>query len=258
MNKNFFNIVFAIAGYLYQRQVPDGLNIFYNNKIFSVGLFWITLKQLIIISGVSIVFAIGLRGTGIRIEYFIFNWLFWFYFSEMARVMSNLNMPLSIKKNIEISFTSFYAGSVIRISSQYLIMLVFLIFVMSIFNYVLPVRELMIAFIGITFISILYSQVVSLIIYKRTFLIELHDFFLQSLLFTSSIIIPISILPSFIIDILVWNPLVHINEFIKEPVTGIKYNYIDIYYPFKFIAILFIFFVPIINYFEILHKEDGN
>ena len=68
--------VIALTTYLFQRTSATGLDFVNNKGVFSFGIIWSSLKQIIIISGIAIVFSLGLRGTGIRIEYFIFNWMF--------------------------------------------------------------------------------------------------------------------------------------------------------------------------------------
>lgn len=250
--------VVALTIYLYQRNSPSGLNYVNKKGVFSFGIIWSALKQIIIIAGISIVFSLGLKGTGIRIEYFIFNWMFWFHFSEIARALIDIHIPPHIRKNSDIYFTHFYVANFVKVVSQFFVIGIIISLTLMLFGFKLSLPHLLIAFSLNSIFALSYSIVVAQIIHKKTFLIELHDFFLQGLLFVSSIIIPISILPNFVIDILVWNPLVHINEYIKEPITGIYLGYIDIYYTVKTTALIFMLVIPLIYIFETQYRRGDR
>ena len=247
--------VIALTVYLYQRNSSSGLD--YENKegVFSFGIIWSALKQIIIIAGISMVFSLGLKGTGIRIEYFIFNWMLWFHFSEIARSLTDIHIPPHIRKNSDIYFTHFYIANFAKVVTQFFFIGIIISSSLMLFGFKLSLPHLLIAYTLNSIFALCYSMVIAQIIHKKTFLIEMHDFFLQGLLFISSIIIPISILPDFVKDILVWNPLVHINEFIKEPITGIYLGYINIFYTFKVTAIISMLVIPLIYVFEVQYQK---
>ena len=76
--------------------------------------------------------------------------------------------------------------------------------------------------------------------HEMLFLKELHQYFLTFLFFTSSILIPVPLLPEPIRGILLYNPLVHYFEWIKVPVTNVEYSFIDINYFLSFLLIMFL------------------
>lgn len=226
---NSLEKIIALTTYLYRKRSPNGIDFKSSKGIYSFGIVWSSLKMLIIIAGISMIFGIGLKGSGVYIEAFSFNLLFFFCFAEAARTLPNLAIPLPIREDKDITFNIFFFSNYFRVITQFFIMGIIIYITLYIFGYELYIIHIMIAFGLNSFFILIYCIIVSGLIHKKTFLIELHDFFIQGMFFVSSVIIPVSILPRFVIDILVWNPLVHINEFIKEPFTNIYLSYIDIF-----------------------------
>ena len=247
---NRLNKIVALTTYLYRKRSPNGIDFKSSKGIFSFGIIWSALKMLIIIGGISTIFGIGLRGTGIHIEAFSFNLLFYFCFAEAARTLATLAINPAIREDKNISFNIFFISNYLRVITQFFIMGIIICIVLYFFGYKLNITYTMIAFCLNAIFIFVYCVIVAGLINKKAFLIELHDFVIQGMFFISSVIIPVSILPNFVIDILVWNPLVHINEFVKEPYTNIYLSYIDIYYPLKFILAFSVLLIPLLFYFE--------
>ena len=86
-SNNFLALILLSA----YRSSPSRLNIKGKDYYFSIGIIWNTFKHLIIISGISFIFAVGLKGAGLEIEYLFFNLLLWFYFADIV------NSTVSIK-----------------------------------------------------------------------------------------------------------------------------------------------------------------
>lgn len=120
---------------------------------------------------------------------------------------------------------------------------------MSLLNYNIELYNLLIAYICICLLGFSYGILFSAIFHNNKFITELHSFFLQSLFFTSSIIIPVTALPDSLRNILLYNPLVHFFEWIKSSYTGVTYDYIDFNYFLYFLA-LFVFLSPISLYIK--------
>ena len=89
---------------------------------------------------------------------------------------------------------------------------------------------------------------------ENSFLSDAHTFFLTGLFFLSSIIIPVPLLPENIRDILLYNPLVHLFEWVKYPTTGVYYEFIDINYLLIFLFSMAIAF-PILMKIYIKNLE---
>ena len=95
-------------------------------------------------------------------------------------------------------------------------------------------------FILISLFGFLYGILLTYLFKENEFLIELNSFFLTAMFFLSSIIVPIHGLPENIRNILLFNPLVHLFEWIKVPTTQIYYDYIQIEYFLNFIYVFLI------------------
>tara|TARA_S200000501_G_C20536441_1_gene618077 strand:+ start:227 stop:454 length:228 start_codon:yes stop_codon:yes gene_type:complete len=59
----------------------------------------------------------------------------------------------------------------------------------------------------------------------------------------SDVIIPITVFPPGIREYLLYNPLIHVNSSMREPITNIYYTYIDLGYAIDCLAFGFIIFL---------------
>lgn len=240
ISKTFFALILASI----YRSSSHKFNFNSKNVFISFGILWNMLKQFILIAGISFVFSVGLKGTGFQIEYLFFNLLLWFFFAEVV----NSTIPLKIEKSYlfisGINIFNFFFSHIFRLFIQWFIILLLSLLIFFILNLQPANISILKSFVGVALIALLYGCIVSSILHDRDFLIELHQFFIQALFFASSTVIPISILPEEIRNILLYIPLVHLQEIIKMPITGIELSYIDSTYPILFIAIGSLFVIP--------------
>jgi ABC-type polysaccharide/polyol phosphate export permease len=74
-----------------------------------------------------------------------------------------------------------------------------------------------------------------------------HKLMRRGLFFASSVIIPVPLLPDGAIrDILLLNPLVHINETLRSSTSGIYYEFIDQSYVLEISLFLLLLIIPVI------------
>ena len=211
---------------------------------FNWGIIWSSFNSLPIVAGWALLFSIGVRGSGFDLSYFIFLLLFAFGFNRLVShvIKFQLDSILINKKEINIlnAIFSFY------MSEFYLLLIRFLLLVMilNIFNFNLEYYHLLCGFLIITFIGFFYGVVLYSILKNNAFLSELHGYFLLVVFITSSVILPVSILPEPIRDIFLYNPLAHVSEWIKAASTGVTLDYINIFYPLVFL-LFFLIISPI-------------
>tara|TARA_B110000046_G_scaffold185824_1_gene229617 strand:+ start:2562 stop:3368 length:807 start_codon:yes stop_codon:yes gene_type:complete len=223
-----------------------------NNKLyFNWGILWEHLSPLILIAGFAFLLSAGLRGRGggFTLEIMTFLFLFWFGLTMSVQKIANLNIPIfQISKKALAPWTVIYGEAIILWVALFIRFTICLYF-MSLLNYNIELYNLLIAYICICLLGFSYGILFSAIFHNNKFITELHSFFLQSLFFTSSIIIPVTALPDSLRNILLYNPLVHFFEWIKSSYTGVTYDYIDFNYFLYFLA-LFVFLSPISLYIK--------
>lgn len=247
-NTSFFDTVISIALLSFYRTCAQDFNLIIKDGIFSLGIIWSCLKQLIIIAGISFVFSVGLKGSGLEIEYLFFNLLIWFMFSEI--VNSTINQPFNgaIFSQNHINAFNYFFGHILRITVQYFILLFLSFIIFSIFGLEIFFIRIVNCFILMMIVSLIYAIILCSVLHKKTFLIELHGFFMQALFFASATVIPISIIPNPIRDILLYIPIVHIQEWLKSAITGVELAYVDINYVYSFIFIGIFMVLPSLHY----------
>lgn len=211
-----------------------------NNIFFNWGLIWDHLSPLIIVIGLALLVTAGIRGRGFDLEYMLFIFLYWFGFTQIISKIVNINFNdfLLSKNGINRSLIIF-SFSVIHFSSLFIRFLICYFF-MLLFGYELQLTYLLWSMILLSFFGISYGIIIMSIIRHRSFLVDLHGYFLQGMFFLSSIIIPVPLLPEPIRGYLLYNPLVHLFEWIKYPTTGIYYSFIDINYFLQWLFVLLI------------------
>tara|TARA_B100001093_G_scaffold486540_1_gene521949 strand:- start:4459 stop:5247 length:789 start_codon:yes stop_codon:yes gene_type:complete len=223
---------------------------------FNWGIIWSMLNPLIIVIGFAILFSSGIRGQGRELEYFLFLILFWFGFTQIVNKIINFKkMDFFVgKKNLSdlVLMFSEYVSQCVPL----FIRLLLCMFAMAFLNFKLEYYHLLYTFTLITLFAFGYGCICRTLFYKNDFLSEAHTFFLTGLFFISSIIIPVPLLPENIRDILLFNPIVHLFEWLKFPTTGIYYDFIDINYFINFLfAMLIIFPIAIKIYINRENKE---
>lgn len=248
MFKNFSKSLNAcILASFYSSGSPQ-FNIVFKNGVFSIGIIWSCFKQLIIISGISFVFAVGLKGAGLQIEFLFFNLVLWFLFLDTTNSTVSLPTKPSLLNQVNINSFTYIIGHIIRIAIQYLLILLLSFAVFFLYELEVYYIQILRCFIYMLLISFIYSTLMCALLHNKKFLIELHGFFMQAMFFASCTVIPINIVPNPVRDILLLNPIVHIQELIKSNVTGIELYYIDLMNPIIFISIGIFFILPSLHY----------
>lgn len=208
------------------------------NFYFNWGIIWDLLSPLLIVAGFAFLVTLGLRDR--QIEYFLFMLLFWFGFQQTATNLIKIEIPdflLNIPgSKPHLVIISRYLVNMIGL----LIRFVVCVLVLEFFGFKIPISYMVLAYILIAIFSFSYAIILSTLMHEMLFLKELHQYFLTFLFFTSSILIPVPLLPEPIRGILLYNPLVHYFEWIKVPVTNVEYSFIDINYFLSFSLIMFL------------------
>ena len=211
--------------------VADGLN-------FNWGIIWNILNPLIIVAGWSLLFELGIRGQRHSLEYFAPILTLWLSFSNSVQTNLNAPYPEIFKSQKGINLFNVMLSDCLYASFSTLIRILVVSLILNIFLYELSYFRLTVGYFCICFLVFSYLSFTKIIFYEKPFLVEAHGYFFQALFLFSSIIIPVTILPESIRDIILYNPLVHLFEWIKFATTGIYYDYIDIGYFLKFLASL--------------------
>ena len=205
---------------------------------FNWGIIWETFNPLILVAGWSLLFYLGIRGRNFDLAYFVFLLLFWFGFQQLVTKTINLDLPKFFKNKTKIGFLHIICAELFANLVPLILRFIFLIFVMTFFNYELQFYHLLYGMTITILIGFFYALIQNSVFDSNTFLIEAHGYFLQALFLMSSILIPVTRLPEPIRDVFLYNPLVHVNEWIKSASTGIVYEYIELSYAINFLFVL--------------------
>tara|TARA_B100001093_G_scaffold486949_1_gene522759 strand:- start:3911 stop:4693 length:783 start_codon:yes stop_codon:yes gene_type:complete len=219
------------------------------NLYFNWGLVWDTFNPLIVVVGLAALVSLGLRGRGFDLEYMLFIFLFWFAFSSfIAKIVQFKPRPFLISKRFISPWLIFFTEFASMIVSLFLRFLL-CILAMNFFGFELQLFHLFTTFILINLFGFSYALLVATIFHNNSFVADSHSYFVQGLFFTSSIIIPVPLLPEDIRNVLLFNPLVHLFEWLKAPTIGIYYEFIDLNYFLVFLFLLLIH-LPLVLYIK--------
>lgn len=207
-----------------------------NGVYINWGMLWELINPLIIVSGWTMLFYLGIRGGRHDLAYFVFILSLFFGFTQIITNLIEINLQrrfLEIKSfNILVLLISNLTYSSILLFVRMLIVF----YVMTFFEFNINYYSILYGILLIIIFSLCYGTIALYYLVDKVFLKNLHRIFLTALFIFSSIIIPVSILPEEIRSIVLYNPLVHLFEWIKEPITGITYSYIDLNYFLNFLA----------------------
>ena len=256
MFKNFSKSLIACILASFYSSGSSQFNIIFKNGVFSLGIIWSCFKQLIIISGISFVFAVGLRGSGLQVEFLFFNLVLWFLFLDTTNSTISLPAKASLLNQFSINTYTYIFGHIIRIAIQYLLILLLSFTIFFLLKLEVYFIEIVRSYVFMVLIGCIYSTFLCATLHNRKFLIELHGFFMQAMFFASSTVIPINIVPNPVRDILLLNPIVHIQESIKSNITGIELSYIDLTNPIIFISIGVFFILPSLYYKDVKFNKE--
>jgi len=214
-------------------------NISSQNFTFNWGIIWNAISPLIIVIGFAILMSIGLR-AGYSLEYFVFILLFWFGFQSTAGKIINVGIPKFLLNSpgasVSVILIANFLNNMLQLFLRFLLCYTTLVF----FNFNIAFLTMIIGYLSISAFTFSYSIILSSLFHKSILLKEAHSYFLTALFFTSSILIPVPLLPNSLRYIFLYNPLVHFFEWLKIPTTNIEYSFIDINYFYKFLAALLI------------------
>jgi len=221
-----------------------------NGVHFNWGIIWNTLSLLIIVAALVFLFTSGIRGRArdFQLEYFVFILLFWFQFRDVANELLSLNIPSNLHDTGFINWLNYGLSKIVICIFQNLIRFLLVLSIMSFlgFNYDFP--SILVGFYMMTIFSIYFGSFVYFI-FEDSFLFQnLFRFVLLALFFMSDVIIPITVFPPEIREYLLYNPLVHVNSSMREPITNIYYTYIDFGYAIDCLVYGFIIFLLLFIY----------
>ena len=221
---------------------------------FNWGIIWSSFNPLIIVAGWALLFSVGIRGGGYDLSYFVFLLLFSIGFNRLVSHIINFQLDPVLKNKKEINIVNTILAC--YMSEFYLLLARFflLILILNIFDFELAYYHLIYGCLIICSLGFFYGVVLNSVFKNNTFLSEVHNYFLQAVFLTSSAIIPLPRLPEPIRNIFLYNPLAHINEWIKSATTGITYDYVDMNYPLMFL-LFFLIISPIFLWFT--HRNQG-
>ena len=237
--QNFKSIFFEILFFIKIDNVKSRVLQTKDRKLyFNWGIIWETLSPLLIVIGLSILVTLGIRGSRMVLEFVIFLFLFWFAFTSIITsiIQTSVSKFIFAKSYINpwIIFIGIFANEKCALFLRFIIVYT----AMDFLGYILQPYHLATAMVLLTTLGFFYGIAVSYFFHDNAFFKDLHNFFLTGLFFTSSIIIPVTSMPENIREILLYNPLVHLMEWVKVPTTGVQYSYIDINYFLNFWMIL--------------------
>ena len=215
----------------------------YRGIYINFGIIWNTFSPLIIVYAISYIFSIGLRGTGglFDIEYFVFIFLFWINLSTLVQTL--------LAREININFFKFKAyGNILFISIAHILTSLlqalarFLFTILLIYSLGIEIKlmTLVIGFFFICGFAVSFSYILKFLFVDSQIFINFTNFFIQALFFASNIIFPITIMPEPLKSYLLFNPIVHINEFLRESYLGIYGGFVDLNYVGFFLLFLFV------------------
>ena len=223
----------------------------YRGIYINFGIIWNTFSPLIIVYAISYIFSIGLRGTGglFDIEYFVFIFLF---------------VQTLLAREININFFKFKAyGNILFISIAHIFTSLlqalarFLFTILLIYSLGIEIKlmTLVIGFFFICGFAVSFSYILKFLFVDSQVFINFTNFFIQALFFASNIIFPITIMPEPLKSYLLFNPIVHINEFLRESYLGIYGGFVDLNYVGFFLLFLFVGCILVtLMRLELIHK----
>lgn len=251
--ETFINTIYVLTDL---RFLQTSMGKFQGKNInFNWGIIWQSLNQLIMIAVLAVLFSSGIKGQGREIEYFVFLILFWFGFQQIVTGVGKLKIQqYAAEKRFVNSWTIAFSIFIYNLVPS-VIKFIICLSVVPLFGYVIEYFELISAFLMLYIFGFCYGCIISGLFRSSPFLVEAHVFFLSGLFFVSSVIIPVPQLPPSIRDVLLYNPLVHLFEWVKFPTTGIFYEFIDLSY-FIGWMVSFLLFAPIFLHMKFLHQRE--
>ncbi len=211
------------------------------NMVINYGIIWETFNPLILVYGLTYLFASGIRGGGLfDPDFFVFIFLFWINFTKIVQSTIAIRFDDSFLK--EKDFGNLFLVSIASVLTSMLqaaARFVFTILLMQLLGFEIKLLSLLIGFYSICFYGILLGYIIKFIIEDSKVFQNIVNFGLSLMFFASNVIFPIEIFPENIKYYLLYNPIVHINEFLRTSYLGTFSEFIDLSYcTFIFIPLL--------------------
>lgn len=216
-----------------------------NGVHFNWGIIWNTLSLLMIVVALLFLITSGIRGRGrdFQFEYFVFILLFWFQFRDVADELLSLKIPGNLKDVGFINWVNFLFSKIIICIFQNLMRFLLVLLIMTFVGFDYHFPSILVGFYMMTIFSIYFGAFVYFV-FEDSFLFQnLFRFVLMALFFTSDVILPITLFPPGIREYLLYNPIIHVNNSMKEPINNIYLSYIDFGYAVDCLAYGFIIFL---------------
>lgn len=238
-NNPFFNSLIEISAMKLLLDGPDRL-INKNGVYFNWGILWDVLSPLIMVAGWSLLLTAGIRGGLFDIRNFAYILTFWFAFSAHVQNGLNYSPPLQLLRKKGVNGFNIDISLILMTTFSLMIRILIISLIFYYFDTKIYYFHIVTSFFLVIFFAAFYLAFVRILFFKRTFLISAHAYFLQAIFIFSSIIIPIQLMPESVREFILYNPLVHLFEWIKAPYSGIYFSYIDINYFLYFIFVGFL------------------
>lgn len=216
---------------------------------FNWGIIWSIFVPLIYVLAFSLIFGTGLRGSGMRdMESFVFILFLFFNFREIVNDFVQADDEIKFfKQKRYINYLILFAAKNIRIIIQSFVRLILVIIAMDFLNYKIYFLPICICFFIMFFLSIYFGLIASSIIGKNIFGRTVFQFFLFLILIISDVIIPFEVWPEQIREYLLYNPIVHVNGYLKSTVSNVYFDYINLKYAIEFFVFMFFASLIFIN-----------
>ena len=220
ISTKFSRYILSLIFMNFARMSANGnMKIVKNGLVINFGIIWNTFSPLVIVYGISFLFAIGLRGAGglFAPEFFVFIFLSWINFLNIIQTLLSTNVDQEFYKNKDygnlfvVSIASVIT-SLIQCFARFFLTFMIILFL----DFEIKLLVLLTSFFLISTMGMFLGFLLKFLILNNTLLNNLINFCLQAMFFLSNIIFPVSIFPENIQEYLYFNPLVHINEFVRE------------------------------------------
>ena len=247
------NLILSLIFMNFARMSANGkMKIVRNGLIFNFGIIWNTFSPLIIVYGITILFSIGLRGGDglFEPEFFVFIFLFWINFLNIIQTLLMVNIEDNFYKNKD--FGNLFVVSLASLMTSMIQGFMRFFLTISIIYFIdleIDLLVLLNGFFIMNFYGILVGYFLKFSILSNTILQNLTNFSFTALFFASNVIFPVSLFPRYIQEYLYLNPIVHLNEFIRESYLGTFGGFVDMSYVFYvFIPlILIVIFISLVR-----------
>lgn len=226
--KDIIPKILALTVFRYYSTSDSKLNISLASGNIPLGNFSFVWQAILPILAMALILGSGIRGGDRVLEYFLFALFNYFYFIAVINEVCNKNIQLlNLTDHLpSCNIVLQDISGIVFVSINYFFILLILLIFGQLFGLNILIDPILQTFVLYFFLSIIYAIPISLLCLTNGFFNGFHKLFTRLLFFTSSIIIPVPLLPDEFRDIFLINPLVHLNELLRSETSGIYYDYI--------------------------------